>query len=234
MLYLKPVIERIGKLASSDSSADLTYAALECRLAIERVCYERLRISHDYIAHDDLRRWQPKDVVNFLVQEVDPKIASTYTLSMSKDPVAENDSLEGIAEDRGREWVKIGTQVGFDAKKLGELWNALSNVALHVRLPTSKSDLVSEYGDPSKIAAKIKECLEELRRISEGTLFGTGMGEEVTFECACGRTIKRRSQRLRHHQVISCVGIDCLESYRVEKDGDDYFFERRKTRLYLQ
>ncbi|CCV13286.1 hypothetical protein [Mesorhizobium sp. STM 4661] len=64
MIWLKQYTAKIEELLNQDTPESLTYAALECRLAIERICYERLRNAHDYISHDDLKRWQPQYVVN--------------------------------------------------------------------------------------------------------------------------------------------------------------------------
>lgn len=68
MINLEPSISQIEVLMAENTEASLTYAALECRLAIERICYERLRLAHDYISNDDLKRWQPRDIVNILIQ----------------------------------------------------------------------------------------------------------------------------------------------------------------------
>lgn len=47
MINLDPVIERIDALLDEDTDQSVTYAALEARLALERVCYDRLRQRHD-------------------------------------------------------------------------------------------------------------------------------------------------------------------------------------------
>lgn len=54
MIDIKPAIDRIEKLLSENSIAGVTYAALEARLTIERICYDRLRQCHDYNPHEDL------------------------------------------------------------------------------------------------------------------------------------------------------------------------------------
>ena len=93
MIKLKSSIYAVEKLLNENSDASLTYAALECRLAIELICYERLRLAHDYISHDDLKKWQPREIVNTLIQEVDSEAASTFTLSISKES-----RLDGVPE----------------------------------------------------------------------------------------------------------------------------------------
>src|SRR3954447_183081 len=87
MTDIKSLISRIEALLARGTPESITYAALECRLAIEKVCYERLKIAHDYISHDDLRRWQPRHVVETLIAEVDGRIATSSTLFISPQPV---------------------------------------------------------------------------------------------------------------------------------------------------
>jgi len=89
MINLQPSIEKIENLLDENTDSSVTYAALECRLAIERICYERLRLAHDYISHEDLKKWQPRDIVKTLIQEVDENVATTFTLSVSTSPLSE-------------------------------------------------------------------------------------------------------------------------------------------------
>ncbi len=78
MFWIKGANLKIKRLLNEGTSQSLTHAALECRLAIERVCYEKLTIVHDYISHDDLKRWQPRYVVETIVQEVNEDAASSF------------------------------------------------------------------------------------------------------------------------------------------------------------
>lgn len=229
MLNLQPSIDAIECLVEQDTNSSLTYAALECRLTIERICYDRLRISHDYISHDDLKKWTPHGIVNVLLQEVDKNIATTFTLSISTTPNLED--KEPTKEDyEAMDFVPVGTQIGFDPKRLGKLWNALSNVALHASVPKGKDDPLPQYGDKQKITPKVIDALEEFKRISEGTLISSGMlstGGNVTFECECGAENKRRDGFLRSGQIISCINPTCRESYDFERRGDESWFSRR-------
>ena len=212
MINLEPTIVQIEKLLEENTEASVTYAALECRLAIERICYERLRLVHDYISHDDLSRWQPSDIVKTLIQEVDANTAETFTLSIAREPMPEG-SLPTSQDYEAMEWLPVGTQVGFVPNKLGKLWNGLAKLALHIEIPTSKDATVKQYGDIQEIASKVKQALLEIKRISQGTMMSAGMGESVYFECVCGSKNKRRLGLLRNRQTISCINPDCDESY---------------------
>jgi hypothetical protein len=160
MLDLNPVISKIEELLKEDTEASITYAALECRLAIERICYERLRLAHDYISHDDIKKWQPRDIVRILIKEVDSRVAETFTISISTSPRPKGAAEPTLEEYQAMEFVPIGTQVGFNPDKLGSLWNALAKLALHISLPLSKEDTVPHYGSREKSRKRFPKHLQ--------------------------------------------------------------------------
>lgn len=226
MFWLRPHIETIRRLVETDTVQSLTYAALECRLAIELVCYDRLRAAHEYISHDDLRKWQPKDVVKKLIQDVDANIASTFTLSISTRPADQIDG-EMTREDFEKfDYVPIGTQIGFNADKIGKMWNTLSSF-LHVAVPRSTTDKVDAYRQADTIKRKLFETIEELERLAAGTLTSNGFGSIVTFECPCGTLNRRRAGLLRHGQTVNCINHECTERWDAVIDGDTVGFQRR-------
>lgn len=225
MIYLESTISQIEKLLDENTEASVTYAALECRLAIERICYERLRIAHDYISHDDLKKWQPKDIVQTLINEVDVNTAETVSIYFSREPMPKGSPPPTREDYEAKEWLPIGTQVGFKPNKLGKLWNGLAKLALHIEVPNSKDETIKQYGDVQKIKEKVKQALAEIRRISKGTMVSSGFGQEVSFPCRCGSKNKRRLELLKDGQTISCINPDCDESYDYVQS--DMCFERR-------
>jgi hypothetical protein len=214
--WLKEYTDRIRSHLAAGDESGLTYAALEARLALERVCYERLRTSHDYISADDLRRWKPSYIVQTLMEQVDPKIASEWTLSTGYEP----------GDNPGR-YIEIGTQKGFDPKTINLLWQAMSSF-LHCPVPRNSKDWLTHYRPAQTMRPKIEEALQELDRIAEGSLIGAMVFGEVSFDCVCGQENRRATQVLTHNQIVNCIREGCTESYRVEKQGDDFLFERRK------
>jgi hypothetical protein len=220
MINLVAITERIDALLAEDTEASITYAALEARLALEKVCYDRLRQAHNYISHDQLKRWQPREVMLTLIEQVDKNAALTMKLSISTTPAS--DSIR--PEDH--EYVEVGTQIGFDPKKLGQMWQALSGLALHVRLPKNVEDAIPAYGDVTRIRAKVEQVRDELLRLSKGTMVTSGYGEEVSFDCECGETNRRRAELLKEGDSVFCIDPNCLESYIVRHEGDEINFYR--------
>lgn len=216
MIHLQPVIDRIKALLAEDTDASVTYAALEARLALEKVVYDRLRQRHDYISHAELAGWNPSYVVNKVITEVDPHVADTMTLMMGQTPGAKPD------ED---DYVEIGTQIGFNSKRISKQWNALAKLALHVRVPEHKDDHIADYGNKAEIRAKVDEVVTELERIAKGTMAFSGIpiGADVTFECTCGQQNKRRAALLKEGQSVSCLSPTCVRSYSVVVQDDGGF-----------
>ncbi len=219
MINLQLSIDRIKLLLSDDTDASVTYAALEARLALERVCYDRLRQRHDYISHAQLRKWQPGAVVNMLIQDVDEHFTKTVTLSISK-----NSAVEGV-EPEDTDYVEIGTEVGFDPKQIAKMWNALAKLALHVRLPTSRNDQLNQYGDKAKIRVKVDQVVAELERLATGTFTFSGIGEVVSFECSCGEKNRRRASLLREGQHVHCINPECKITWKVILENGSCRFE---------
>jgi len=86
MLDIQKRIGVIERLLQEDTDQSLTYAALECRLTLEYLCYERFKLTYSYLSQDDLKNWVPKDVVKQVSEDVDDDIDKEFTLSISTQP----------------------------------------------------------------------------------------------------------------------------------------------------
>lgn len=227
MIDIAQRIDVIKALLQEGTDASLTYAALESRLTIEQVCYERLKMSYGHISYDDLAKWQPRHVVMQVVEEANELAGSGFVLSMSRGAVLNNSTLtrEKLEEQK---YIQIGEQASLNLPKLGKLWNALSRVALHAQLPEKQSEDVRPYGHREAIMRQVKSTLEELEKLKSGTLISSGMGMNYYFPCvSCGLEIRRVMKLLKHDQVVNCVNPKCKESYKIHKEGEKVFHARR-------
>lgn len=221
MISFQPIIERIKALLEQDTEASVTYAALEARLALERFVYDRLRQRHDYISHEQLRKWQPGEIVKTLLLEVDENATQTTTLMMSTKPHVER--VEPAEED----FITVGTEIGFDARKIARMWQALANLALHIRQPRHRSDDIPEYGDKANISSKVHEVLAELERFAAGTMTFSGIptGGEISFTCSCGEKNRRRASFMTHGKLVYCINPNCSQTWKVTVEGSAVNFE---------
>lgn len=225
LIDLSARIARINALLEDETEASVTYAALEARLALEQVCYDRLRQHHDYISHADLKCWQPSQIMNTLIAEVDEYANQTRTLSISRTAVT-------VGRDAADEdYVKLGVEMGFDPKLIGKLWNALGGLALHTRIPESGEHQLSDYGDKRAIFTKVREVVDELERLAATSMTFSGIGETVSFSCDCGSKNRRRAALLHQGQVVSCINPKCLSSWNVLIEGAEISFQPRMVHI---
>lgn len=228
MLDIIKRISVIRALVETGSQAALTYAALECRLTIEQVCYERLKMSYGHISYEDLRKWQPRDVVRQVVEDANEFAASGFTVAISKTPLESNSGDLTQEEFEALEYVQLGEQVGFSLNKLHSLWNALSNVALHAKLPSNKDDDLQAYGPSEDVNRKVVEAIEELEKLKSGTLLASAIGTNFFFTCfTCGTEIRRIEKLLKHGQIVNCINPSCNETYLIHKEGGETLHSRR-------
>lgn len=67
MLDIAKRIELINALLEQDTEQSLTYAALECRLTLEYLCYERFKLYLSYLSYlsqNDLKTGSPNTSLN--------------------------------------------------------------------------------------------------------------------------------------------------------------------------
>jgi DNA-directed RNA polymerase subunit M/transcription elongation factor TFIIS len=228
MLNVSQRIQVITELLEQNTPESVTYAALECRLAIEYLCYDRLKMALDLVSYADLKGWQPGKVMRAVEKLANEDVATSFTLKIAREPDRPAGQELSLEERKQLDYKTIGTQSSINVGKIVALWNALANSALHVQMPKAKSDQLSIHGDKARTAAKVEECLVELRKIGAGTLLSGGFGNEVSIPCmVCEYPIKRRVDRLVDKQTVSCINPECDESYTVEIDGEEVTLNRR-------
>lgn len=225
MLDIEKRIQVINDLLDEGTDASLTYAALECRLTIEYVCYERFKMFYAYLSEKDLTKWAPKHVVKQVCDDISKNIDCELTLSISK---ISGELPTSIQDFESLDYKKIGTQKSLKLNKLHSLWHSLSNLSLHLPIPTIHSGHLSIYGDTAKVKKKIKAVLDILSDLKEGNLLMGGViGKTISFQCEpCGIEIKKPVSNLKSGDVISCITPNCDESYLVETEESDFVFTR--------
>lgn len=228
MINLSQRIDVIRSLLQSGTDAALAYAALECRLSIEIVCYERLKAAYDSISYKDLKKWQPRHVVKQVVEDANQYAAIGLTLSFSPTPVS-NDETPLTREDfEKKEYLVLGAQAPLDLAKIGKLWHSLSGAALHCHLPLHKDQQISPYGEPEQTRQLVGEAIVELEALSAGNLLIGSPSSSYSFQCVnCETNIKRIHELLRHGQVVNCFNPDCKESYQISKEGTETLHAQR-------
>lgn len=225
MLDITNRIAVINALVEEDTAQSLTYAALECRLALEYLCYERFKLSHSYLSLDDLKNWQPKHVVKQVSEDIDENIIKSLTVSISSHSL--DDKQPKTKEDyESLEYTLLGQQHELNLNKVHSLWHGLSNVALHMSVSVISSGELGIYGNKEKIKNKVESVIEYLSGLRGNLLMGGVLGEVFSFNCLiCSTSIKKPVKYLSSPTLVNCINPRCNESYALESDGKEQGFK---------
>lgn len=224
-MYLEPYINKIEALLESEGESDLIYAALECRLALERICYELLKLNLDYVGAETLSKWQPKHLINSLRDHVDPKITSGRTISMGKKPVSDEDLT--LDQFKQAEYIELGKTAGIDISEIHSLWNALGSY-LHTRMPRKQGEDIARYPINDKTKSKIADALKSIKSYQENTTIQmSSVGESTLFKCVCGTVNRRMVKVIESKPILQCINPSCDVGWKIEKsDNGEYMWER--------
>lgn len=223
MIDIAEKIEIIQKLVAKRTESHIRYAALECRLAIEEICYDRLRLAHKYIPLDKIRSWQPPKLLKFLFEEVEPSLLGGSKLSISTEPV---DGLKELRREdyEAMEWVELGEQAILDLPKISKLYHKIGK-HLHAEMPTSGSSKVKAY--KGEMRRHVLEVIDELAVLSMGKIEFFFPTKIVSFICSCGENISRTEHSLNTANVVSCQNAICSITYVPQLTEEGYALLRR-------
>jgi hypothetical protein len=223
MIDVKNKIDTIRKLLNEGDHHQIRYAALECRLALEKICYERLRLAHKYIPLEKVREWQPPMLLKFLVREVEPSLLGGARISISRTPIEKIGELS--REDyEAIDYVELGEQAFLNIAKISKLYYKIGS-HLHVSMPS----MTPEKGDKFFETAKrhVQEVVDELSTISKGSIEFFSPTKVIKFECICGEEILRTEHALQNATVVRCLKPKCRISYAPQQNDHGYELCRR-------
>lgn len=178
------------ELATS-AAIRVKYAALELREALEAITYDRARAMQDEIPPEEYRTWQPRKLMQLLV-EIDPSADKTSTLAVGRE-----DRL-GVPAPPER-MQTLGTDVALSLGDLKKHYDALGS-ALHM-----PSLAQIERGAERNFAGLRKRC-EAVVEIVESTLVDNS---------------QRHFRKLRPTRQLSAVWKARAETNPVELRGSE-------------
>lgn len=202
----------------SQNSERLAYAALELRMCIEAITYDRAQAYIEELPPEEYNTWQPKKLLEVLI-EIDPRAAMGAKLSFCKETKDGKPDPDGV-------WHDLGEQRVFGLKEIRESYNKLGNF-LHY--PTIKQ-LQSGGHNFEKIRASCVEIAAKLEHVLAATLFNANFKYLVNFECKeCSGKVRKRFQPHDFKLEAICFTDGCKAIYTLERDTvDQDFIARRK------
>lgn len=203
--------ERAKALLAGGEDDQLRYAALELRLAMEALTYDRAQAYAKEIPPEQMKTWQPDKVMKVLL-EIEPTADSSYTLSVGEEPFT-----GGVPE----KMQVLGTDTVFGLADLRKHYHAVGSV-LHT--PTMGQLEEGKPQDMGKLRQRLEAIASDLTKSLNSPVRNFTMGNFSNMDCQrCGNPIRKR---MPHGQaVVEAKCFSCGAEYQVSlrEDGKVYW-----------
>jgi hypothetical protein len=201
------------KLMAVEDAASLRYAALELRMAIERLFYSLLPSYREELPDDLMKVWQPKKIIDALI-DCDPYVEQDYTVSIASE--LPNGGHGPVS--------RIGRYKAVDRKLLRQYYHKIGSF-LHAPMRHEHKNLTKMQSFLNSAAQRIEEyCLE--------TTIVSNFGVFHTVTCVCGRTIKRNAQAVQKRPYIICPDEKCRAVFDLLNiDENNAVWKLRETKI---
>ena len=208
-----PILARAKQHLARGSAEDLRYAALECRLLMEELTYEKLRAFADLLPAEELNRWQPREAVKLLLS-LDKNADQSAKVEMSAGALAEDwtpteENLKQV------EWTPLGDHHALSLKWLNN-YHKVGNL-LHA--PKASDASVMPETKQRKL---LREVIDELERAVRSTITTMVWRGGIGFDCeGCGRRLVASIVTLRQGSTVLCPNDDCQFEYVLGQSQSD-------------
>lgn len=181
----------------------LKYAALELRMAIEGLTYDRAQAFKAEIPPAEYGTWQPKKVMQLLL-EIDPLADQTVIFSI------------GLEESPGvpaKQMQSLGTDTVFNLKSIKAHYDALGS---YLHLQTLKQIEEGATPDAGKLRARCKVIVTDLEAVLASPIYNVTLGGFATLQCGrCQKPIRRRIPIEAQQVEVKC--FECGAPYEITK-----------------
>jgi len=199
-------LDRAKNELSHNDIHRLRYAALELRMSLEAIIYERSSNYLDELPSQSFSVWQPRKLLKILL-EIDPHADKSSTISI------------GIEEEYGKpakEMTLLGTDRVLSLSEIKKYYDKLGSY-----LHTESIDQSSKNKGP-KPDGMLKRCNEVIKILDEvisSPVFNSDMRVMSTTTCQeCGKAIARRVPDQNKKLIATC--IDCVATYDMFSKDD--------------
>ena len=198
-----------AELASGDN-ARTKFAALELRMAIEAVTYERAQSYREEIPQAEYRTWQPKKVMQLLI-DIEPNADKGSSLAFGLEEVP------GVA---AKEMTSLGAEQVFSLRAIKDHYDALGSF-LH--MPTLKQLEEAGEQDLTKLHKRCLTIIGLLDGVLSSPIFNINFGTFSSIPCMnpdCGKIVRRRIPTGQSAQSAAC--LDCGMDYKLTVGADGH------------
>jgi hypothetical protein len=199
-------LRRAKQLFATGQPADLLYAALELRLCLEAMTYQKLESFEKHLPRSFLdRTWQPPQLLKAMAQ-FDRRADRSFTLAIGVE------STPGAPVDPAA-MKFLGEHKAFGLGWLRKNYNKLGSL-LHLHRK-------SLLPDESKLRADLEGIADEIENAQTGSILGSWIGELIHFECQlCKEQVTASRDFIEAEHRAICLNPACEAEYSAGLEGD--------------
>ncbi len=212
----RQALHRAQAELSANKDERLRYAALELRMCIEAITYDRAQTFIQELPPEEYKTWQPQKLLAVLV-EIEPLAASSGSLRFRQ---------ESAPGEQERPWVNIGETRVFGLKDIQRNYHKLGNF-LH--FPTL-GQMQAGGVELKKIREHCDAVSASLGYVLAAPIHNLDFKSLVTFECEeCKNKVRKRIEPGAKEVEASC--FECKAQYIIKSTEEkDKYLRGRKTR----
>jgi hypothetical protein len=197
----RKALERAKKELSSDDEHRLRYAALELRMALEALIYERSKNYKDELPNENLGVWQPKRLLNLLL-ELDPYVDKSATIGV------------GVEEEYGKPAKDIQSLGTDRVLSLAEIKKYYDKIGSYLHTQTVEQVAQNKGPKPDGMRKRCNEIMRILEEVLSSPVFNADFKVTSSITCGnCGADIVRRIPPEDNQLIAKC--IKCPATYDV-------------------
>ncbi|WP_444908920.1 hypothetical protein [Microbulbifer sp. TRSA005] len=196
----RTALDRANTILERENDNELHYVALDLRMALEALIYEKALHYHEELSEKKLSTWQPKKLLSILL-EIDPFADKSSTLSFALED--ENGGVKG-------DFKKLGNERLLSLKEIKDYYDRIGSY-LHTKT-------IEQSKRPNSSSDKIRSrCLKLSKIIGEAissSVYNLNMKRSASLDCdECDNKIVRRIRPGSEKYVANC--LNCLASYEI-------------------
>jgi hypothetical protein len=191
-----------AQLATGDHGR-LRYAALDLRMAMEALTYDRAQAFAAEIPPQEYETWQPKKLLQVLL-EIEPLADTNSTLRIGE---------ESVPGQLASEVRPLGSETILNLQALKKHYDALGS---YLHMPTLKQLKTGNDVDLTKLRDRCKKIVCDVEAALASTVYNITFGMFATYACdVCGKPIRKRLPTSGVPVEAQCFEPGCVGIYRV-------------------
>ena len=174
----------------------LHYAALDLRMALEALTYERVTLYKDDIPPTEYGTWQPPNLMKMLVA-IDSTVGQDSTLIVRE---------EGTTDQSEDNVVFVGKENALSMKVINKHYHALGS---YLHIPTIDKLQIEVDHINKKLRARCEEVSSYLHNVLSSSVWNVNVKDTTTMACVrCNKTMIRRRNTANEEQIVRCWECD--------------------------